>query len=267
MIGAIAVAIGSPSLSQAALVSLWTLDDTSNGVAIDSVGGNSATWQNGTNTNLANAAGQIGGAADLSDVNGGNNYFQMNLPELIGAGGLSFSAWINNDANGGYNGIFMTRTFNGQTNNSWGLAIENDPNTRFDARADGPGIDSADGSVSPDGSWKHLAMTWDGSTQVFTSYLNGVLAATGTTAGEGIGATIAGPDSGPWYIGYDDCCGGNRDFDGRIDDVAVWDNVLSAAEINTIYQNGLSGVGVPEPGSSMLAVFGLAALMLRRSRR
>ncbi len=109
MIGVIAIAIGSPSLSQAALVSLWTLDDTSNGVAIDSVGGNSATWQNGTNTNLANAAGQIGGAADLSDVNGGNNYFQMNLPQLIGAGGLSFSAWINNDANGGYNGIFMTR--------------------------------------------------------------------------------------------------------------------------------------------------------------
>ncbi len=75
----------------------------------------------------------------------------------------------------------MTRTFNGQSNNSWGLAIENAPTERFDARVDGPGIDSADGSLVVDGNWKHLALVWDSSTETFTSYVNGVEAASGTT--------------------------------------------------------------------------------------
>lgn len=137
--------------ANAALVSYYTLDDTSSGIASDSISGNDATWQNGTNNNLANAAGQVGGAADMSDVGGGNNYFQMNLPQLIGSTGISISAWVNNDANDGYTGIFMTRTFNGQTNNSWGLAIENDANPRFDTRFDGPGIDSPDGAAAVNG--------------------------------------------------------------------------------------------------------------------
>ena len=266
---ATALVVASHNPSQAALVSLWTLDDTSGGAATDSVGGNNATWQN-AGTNLANAAGQIGGAADLTD-NGsgtGNNYFQMTIPQLIGATGATFSAWINNDANSGYTGILMTRTFNGQTNNSWGLAIEpGGSNWRLDARLDGPGIDSADDSVVVDGTWKHVALTFDAGTETFTSYLNGAFAATGSTAADaGVGASILGPDSGPWYIGYDDCCGGGRDFDGRIDDVAVWDNALTAGQINTIYQNGLAGTGVTEPGSSMLALFGAAALLFRRKR-
>ena len=96
---ALGVALAIPVTTNAALVSLWKLDDTSGGVATDSINGNTATWQNGTNTNLANAAGQIGGAADLSDVGGGNNYFQMTIPQLIGANGITLSAWVNNDAN------------------------------------------------------------------------------------------------------------------------------------------------------------------------
>lgn len=267
ILGAIAIAVASPVASHAALVSLWKLDDTSSGTAVDSVNGNNATWQN-AGTNLANAAGQIGGAADLSDVGGGNNYFQMTIPQLIGATGITFSAWINNDANNGYTGVLMTRTFNGQTNNSWGLAIEpGGASWRFDARVDGPGIDSADDSVPVDGAWKHLALVWDSSTESFTSYLNGVQASTATTTTDlNIGGpAIAGPDSGPWYIGYDDCCGGGRDFDGRIDDVAVWDNALSGAEIATIYQNGLAGTGVPEPSVSIFGLLG-SLLLLRRRR-
>lgn len=227
--------IFSAGLSQADLVSYWPLDETEGEIAIDKIGNNDAAWQN-AGLNLAWTPGKIGGAADLSDDGGGDNYFQLTIPELIGATGLSFSAWINNDANGGYNGIFMTRTFNGQSNNSWGLAIENAPNERFDARVDGPGIDSADGSLVVDGNWKHLALVWDSSTETFTSYVNGVEAASGTTTTDANfgGPAVAGPESGPWFIGYDDCCGGNRDFDGKIDEVAVWDRALTLTEIGLL---------------------------------
>lgn len=269
ILGALALTLACPPVARAALVSLWTLDDTSSGTAVDSISGNNATWQN-AGANLANAAGQIGGAADLTDNGTGtaNNYFQMTIPQLIGATGITFSTWINNDANSGYTGIFMTRTFNGQTNNSWGIAIEpGGASWRYDARVDGPGIDSADDAILVDGNWKHLALVWDGSSQSFTSYLNGIAVNSGTTTTDANfgGPAIAGPNSGPWYIGYDDCCGGGRDFDGRIDDVAVWDNALSAAEINSIYQNGLNGIGVPEPSVSLFGLLG-GLLLIRRRR-
>lgn len=265
LLGVIALAAAIPAYSMGALVSHYNLDDTSNGIAVDSVSGNDATWQNGTNTNLVNVTGQIGGAASLTDAGGAgaNNFFQLSLPQLIGANGISISLWINNrnQTSSGYNGIFMTRTFNGATNNSWGLAIENNGNERFDARVNGPGIDSADGLLADDGNWKHLALVWNGVNSTATQYINGVETATGAA----VAGPIAGPDSGPWYIGFDDCCGNTRDFDGNIDDIMVWDDALSAGQIDTIYQSGLLGVSIPEPGTSLLGLLG-GMLLLRRRR-
>ena len=247
--------------ANAALVSHYSLDDTSNGIAVDSINGNNAIWQNGTNTNLANAPGQVGGAADLSDVGGGNNYFEMMIPQLVGATGITISAWVNNDANNGYTGIFMTRDFNGQTNNSWGLAIENDSDPRFDSRVDGPGIDSPNGAAAVNGEWKHVALVWDGSGNgSHTLYVNGVESATELNEGNLLTGTIAGPDSGPWYIGFDNCCGGGRDYDGRLDEISVWDNALTAEEVNAVYQSGL----VPEPGVSLLSILGVSFFLRRR---
>ena len=251
--------------ANAALVSYYNLDDTSGGVATDSISGNDATWQNGANTNLVNATGQVGGAADMSDVGGGNNYFQMSIPQLIGVSGITLSAWVNNDANGGYTGILMTRTFNGQTNNSWGLALENDADPRFDTRVDGPGIDSANGAAAVNGEWKHVVLVWDGSgAGSHTQYVNGIESATELIPGNLLPGTIAGPDSGPWYIGYDNCCGGGRDFDGKLDEISIWDNALSAQEVSALYQNGLSGAAIPEPGVSLLGLLGGLFLLRRR---
>jgi len=223
----LAVTTGS---SRADLVGYWPLDETEGEIAVDAAGGNDATWQN-AGFNLAWDTGRVGGAADLSDLDGGNNYFQMNLPELIGAESVSIALWINNDVNNGYTGIFMTRTFNGATNNSWGIAIEPDATSwHFDSRVNGPGIDSGLGSVPVDGNWKHLALVWDGDTGTQTQYIDGIESATG---GSVIGP-ILGPDSGPWFIGFDDCCGGGRDFDGKIDEVAVWNQILTVDEVRQL---------------------------------
>jgi hypothetical protein len=231
--GQLFLSLGLVGLSSADLISYWPLDETAGDVAADAVGTNDATWQN-TGLNLLWEAGRIGGAANLSDLGGAgaNNFFQMNIPELVGAQSISISLWINNrnQSSSGYNGIFMTRTFNGATNNSWGLAIENNGNERLDSRVNGPGIDSADGLLADNGEWKHLVLVWDGINATQTQYINGVETATGFS----INGPIIGPDGGPWYIGYDDCCGNDRDFDGLIDDVAIWNEVLSPAQIVTL---------------------------------
>ncbi|MCB1098343.1 MAG: LamG domain-containing protein [Verrucomicrobiae bacterium] len=226
----------SPAPPERGLIAYWPLDDGSGEMAADSISGTPAVWQN-EGVNLEWVEGQIGGAAQLTDT-GGNNYFLIpSIPGLIAAPGITISAWIapTVQQSSGYNGIFMTRTINAETGNSWGIAYEAE---HLDTRVDGPGIDSEEGSILPDEGWYHVVMVWNGEEGTHTQYLNGEESATGS----GFQGRIA-ETSGPWYIGYDDCCGDTRDFDGIIDDVAVWDKALTSEEVSAIYANGLEGIG------------------------
>ena len=238
-----------PALGQSP-TSYWNLDSVTGGTATDSINGNNGTWQNGANNNLNQVGGIIGNAADLNDAGGAgaNNFFQIpSLNELNGAGGVTIATWVNTESQGssGYNGIFMTRNFNNQSNNSWGLAVENNGNERLDSRVDGPGIDSPNGLLAPGNGWAHIALTWDGATQTHRQFVNGVQTNTTSTAGDGgLGATIAGVSNGPWFIGYDNCCGNTRDFDGQIDEAAVWNQALSPTQVQQLYDAGLNNVAV-----------------------
>ncbi len=243
----LALVMGVSHASAATLAGHWNLNEMSGGTAIDSISGNNGTWQNGTSTNLARVPGIIGRSADLSDAggNGANNFFTIpSINQFVGADGLSISAWVDPDgqANSGYNGIFMTRDFNGASNNSWGIAIENSGGEHLDSRLDGPGIDSPPNSLSPANGWHHLVLTYDANTKTHRQYINGLQTNMADVSGDGnLGATLNAP-SGPWFIGYDNCCGNSRDFDGRIDDVSVWQGALSAGEVQQIYRAGYFNV-------------------------
>jgi len=56
-------------------------------------------------------------------------------------------------------------------------------------------------------------------------------------------------------------------FDGMIDDVGMWDRVLTQAEVSQIYNAGQSGISlgaIPEPASALLGFLGLAMMFRRR---
>ncbi len=57
----------------------------------------------------------------------------------------------------------------------------------------------------------------------------------------------------------------DRDWDGLIDEVAVWNHALSDADALEIYSLGLNGQPVPEPTTLML--LGPGGLSLLRKRR
>jgi hypothetical protein len=60
----------------------------------------------------------------------------------------------------------------------------------------------------------------------------------------------------------------NRSLDGTMDDIRIYDSVLSAAEIDSVRAQGLAGI-VPEPSSLFLVSFGLLGLLRlnRKSRQ
>ncbi|YCM44033.1 LamG-like jellyroll fold domain-containing protein [Verrucomicrobiaceae bacterium 227] len=238
------------------LVHLWNFDETEGTVATDLVSEVNGTWL-GTATNLGwTAEGLIGGAADLAGQtdNSGNHF---TLPELAieGATQMTISVWFQIDGNqdSGYNSIFMSRPEN------WGIALESD-DTQADFRYDNQGIESGGShgydladKLSRDGSaWHHAALSVNTETGEVHYAIDGEVISDTKSGGA---ETISGIG---WAIGNDGATGTSRDFDGRIDDLAVWNTALTPEEIGTIYMSGLRGIGVNPGGARPLAISDIA---------
>jgi hypothetical protein len=96
------------------------------------------------------------------------------------------------------------------------------------------------GVVLPGGSWQHVVVTWDNGSGEAALYLNGALE--GSTTGLGAGSSIAG--GGAMVLGQDqDEVGGGfstiQSWEGRLDEVILYDRALSADEVGGIYSSSI----------------------------
>lgn len=92
--------------------------------------------------------------------------------------------------------------------------------------------------------WTHLAATLDGAAGTLNFYTNGVLAAQTFTSVRPIGAlTGSSPGVG---IGNLNDGGNNFPFLGDIDEIALYNRALSAAEIQSIYTANYAGKCLPD---------------------
>ncbi|MHC4251005.1 MAG: LamG-like jellyroll fold domain-containing protein, partial [Planctomycetota bacterium] len=105
-----------------------------------------------------------------------------------------------------------------------------------------------------DGEWHHVAVTWenDGTPNATDAilYVDGTPAGTSDTSGQSID-TASGDDV---KIGVRGPHGNDREFDGPIDDVRIYDVALGAAEIDDIHQAGLTGPGTLQFSATGYAV-------------
>ncbi|MEI6820595.1 MAG: FISUMP domain-containing protein [Bacteroidota bacterium] len=86
---------------------------------------------------------------------------------------------------------------------------------------------------TPFNKWFFLTSQYDNTTGILTLFINGNVIASGTA-----GCTI-GYDGQPWSIGTEKENGGyNYFFNGKIDDIRIYDRILSASEIQTLYHEG-----------------------------
>ncbi len=118
------------------------------------------------------------------------------------------------------------------------------------------------GSIPGDNSaWAHVAVRWDGSGS--SIYLNGSFDQSGAATWANMSA---GGETGPFWIGATQ--GIWLHLDALIDDVAIWNRVLDAGEVELAYNTGLAGNPlenpIPEPISCIGFVLGIAGLAVRR---
>jgi MYXO-CTERM domain-containing protein len=101
--------------------------------------------------------------------------------------------------------------------------------------------------------WTHVAATLS-SGGAGAVYVNGALAGTGTIANGNLGAGPFTAWVGTMQLGASNFI---RPFEGQMDNVQIWNNVLTGSEVAAL---------VPEPTSALLGLLGVAGLGTRRRR-
>jgi hypothetical protein len=214
---------------------------------VDVISGNNGTLMNGATF----AAGEVGQA--FSFTNKGAEVYVGN-PASLQLEIFTIELWfrrysstqLSNDPNCGNGWLFGYSGPNARPGGGYGFHIEDTGTGSYLLALTETGYNHLTGGPSiTDTNWHHGAVTWSGTTAVF--YLDGIMyprSACSTfnspcfqfsfTTPAAIGSLATPPVN-------DETC----TFNGEIDEVSVYDRVLSATEIASIYEAGKYGKCLP----------------------
>jgi hypothetical protein len=249
-------------------VAYYRFSETSGTTAIDSsTNGNNATYVNAVQLNQPSLSG-LGSPEQSVGLDGISAHVRASGLNQTGAtrfNAFSFTleTWVNTTSatltgSQAYQGNGLVWSDVGGNANDFVLAALNNRVSFFTGNPDTSIIGN---TVINDGNWHHIVATRDitGASSTLSLWVDGVLDATGTVAN--IGALSANSDI---------VIGGNpldsRYFNGRMDEVALYNAALSSERIQLHYQQGV----VPAPGALLTALLGAipgATLLLRRRRK
>ncbi|MBN2315341.1 MAG: LamG domain-containing protein [Sedimentisphaerales bacterium] len=219
----------------ARIIGQWTFD----GDLKDSVGSNDGTAHGDAFVGTDN--GNFGGAAEFD---GAGDFIVIPTPSLSGttwsltwwsfapAGSSNTGYMVASGDPSGFEAFFFRR----YGPEAYAGGITQDTNVT-------PRISLGEPSPYPQGQWHHHAVLHDGSTSTAYWYIDGSLWVD-TNAADTNKTTFTSFDE-VIYVGNRKS--GGRDFEGKIDDLRLYDNVLPTAQIDAI-MNG-SGSGYPYASS------------------
>lgn len=223
-VGVAATSVASMAVLDASLVGHWTFDvaDISGTTAYDRSGNsNNATLYNGP----TQVTGQVGGALNYDGVNdyaAAPNAASLNLPNT-----LTISAWMKPLAS--YVG-YASHPISKYTSTTdanyvlyyFGTTSGADRKAYYWANRGGVwGTISASSFTAPLSVWKHIVLTFDSS-------VGGILYVDGSALGAPVGPGVLMTNTARLMIG-------ESGFQGQLDDIRIYNRVLSPAEVSAIY--------------------------------
>lgn len=214
-------------------ISHWKLDEGIGTTVYDS-----ASTNNGTLYGAAWTTGRIDGALSFDGTNDYVDFGDIDEFEF-GSSNFSIAFWLytqgTHDLGGDQSGYGqIISKYNYSTGRQWLFDQNPAGNISFSTYPTGT---SGEGLVSTNGykyQWVHCVGVRDGTTKLL--YINGVLDKTGTTQG-----VITGKTTKVFLGTIEDSSHKYQLFNGKIDDVRIYDRALSAQEIFELYQLGFGG--------------------------
>ena len=203
----------------------WKFDEGSGEIAYDSSGnGNDGTLVNGPQW----VSGVNGTALEFDGI---DNYVEIDGGGVFDVSNISVSGWFNiDDVTEGENQILVARWFSsGSDDNAFSFVILDTKKPRFSLSL-GEDVTScsSDTALNLD-EWHLLLATYDGSN--IKIYIDDVLDKTCSATG------IISTSSAPLMIGAHDFDSDRQPFNGKIDEVAIWNRALSSEEISELYDS------------------------------
>ncbi len=264
-LAAFALTLFSINVAHAELVGLWRFE----GDASDSsMSANHGTFVNGASLDPEVPA-ALGAASSQSlFLSGVTRHTQHVLvphhDSLNITRDMTIAAWVMPEGNLEWDGVIAKNPSDGSGNNHAGnfeLRIENGSRVlnllwQSGAANDTTGTTCCGGTVL-EGAWTHVAVTTDGTNSRF--YVNGSL------VGTNLAPAVLFPNTNPLFIGSRNDL--FTPMNGHLDDVALFNEVLSEAQIGTIMGGDFSEHIIPEPSSLVLAALGLLGVLSLRRRR
>ena len=173
--------------------------------------------------------------ANLDHINLGT------ISEINGLTNFSFSLWMKPKfGNPRVNKLVFGNRDSNNSNRGVALLIGDAVNKTsyfYIISATGNVIFNLGTNIWTENAWNHFAVTYDGSQ--IKAYINNGSPITGS----GSGATLE--STSPFYIGRD-WVSNSQHFRGQLDAFSIFDYVLSASQITTLYGSSSTGIGNPQ---------------------
>jgi hypothetical protein len=221
------------TVATAGLIAHWPLDDG----AQETIGGHHGQVSGNVVFGAGGAAAHTGSAAEF---NGSSATITVPYSPALNPGSFTLALWANADSTAGFSSAITSRDDDGSSVN--GYIIYNDSSGRWNFWTGGGGPAGSwpqlPGPAVEIGSWVHLALSYDAGSQTLRSYVNGRLVS--SVSGPGL-YSPNGPQRENLHIGSGADNGGAFYFDGLIDDLALWDEALSPAQVQDVMNNGVPG--------------------------
>lgn len=206
-------------------VAQWAFDEGAGTVAYDNVGTNNGTlvnaptWQSAPNCVNGSCLGFFGGA----------QYVDVGTDPKLTPNNITLSAWVNATSVDTWNGIISNMT-------AWGTGFGLQMGTAQNIAAMVSGSYLKTTWAPTANTWYYIVATHDSTTNLNVLYVNGSEEARSTKA-------ISYESNPKTYIGafY---TSPNLLFNGRIDEVSIYNYVLNAGQVKQHYNAGLNRMGL-----------------------
>ena len=217
----VSVTVSNVTSPPAGIVAGYAFDDGSGTSAADASGhGITGTLTNGP----AWAAGRYGGAISLD---GNDDYVDLGNPTALRlTGSMTVSAWINSSSFPADDASVVSKR--GSIGFQLDTTLDGGPRTVGFKLTSSTGADMIryGATALQTNTWYHVAGVYDAAAGTMTVYLNGQV-----DAGAQVGTITSTQQDSPENVRIGRRANGGYLFNGRVDDVRIYDRALSATEI------------------------------------
>ena len=225
------------------IVGIWLFDDGKGDVAKDSSGNKNDGNLKG---DLKWVNGKFGQAIEFPGVN--DNFVEVPHNDSLTLKTFTFMAWVKIQPTGNYQSILI-KTADGSVENYSGyiFAATNVFWTRFTSGGAGKwAFQKWGATIAADDKWHHLAGTYDKKSVI--SYIDGTVEADAPFSGD--------PDPSPGPLNIGDCPSFPYFVKGIMDDVGLFNVALTADDIKSVMDGGLSKSSAVAPSGKLASVWG-----------